>query len=214
MVYCNENIKTSSRENLLMHMNLLPRIIVCVLLVVMISACGGLRFSEVAPDIGNFHPEKICVFPVDAGAYMEVATTADTIIADAVSNQGFVSSVITPASLKERMNNNNSLEQAVTGYLAKLKAVHFSDPDMSRRIGAMCDVDSFLVVNVDFWNYTRHKDDKLAKAGFSMNLIEARTGKIVWTAKHYETKGYNWFKPDLDDLAEEVAEMMISHMPH
>jgi len=197
-----------------MYMRLLQRVIFFGVLLMMISACGGLRFSEVAPDIGDFHPGKICVFPVDTGAYTEVAAIADDIIAETAGDQGFISGVIAPASLKKRMDNDDSLKQTVTDYLAKLKAVHFSDPDMSRHIGEACDVDSLLVVGVDFWNYTRLKDDKLAKVGFSMALIEAQTGKIIWKAKHYETKGYNWFKPDLDDLAEEVADTMISRMPH
>jgi len=184
------------------------------LLFAMISACGGLRFSQVAPGIGNFHPEKICLFPVNAGAYTGVGNIANNLIADAVCEQGCFSSVISPWSMTKLMQNNDNLKHTVTGYLAKLKNVNFSDPDMSRYIGKTCDIDAFLVVDVDFWNYTTQGDDKLAKVGFSMDLIEAQTGEIMWKAKHYDTESYRWFKPDLTDLAEEVAEEMISHMPH
>jgi len=112
------------------------------------------------------------------------------------------------------MKNNDNLKHIATGYLEKLKKVNFSDPDMSRYIGEICNVDSLLVVDVDFWNYTTQGDNKLAKVGFSMNLIEAQTGRVMWKAKHYDTKSYKWIKPDLADLAEEVAEEMVSHMPH
>jgi len=197
-----------------MYMRLLKRTLLFALLFAMISACGGLRFSQVAPGIGDFHPEKICVFPVNTGAYTEVGNIADNLIAGAVSERGCFSGVISPGNMTKLMQNNDNLKHTAADYLAKLKKVNFSDPDMSRYIGKTCNADALLVVDVDFWNYTTRGDDKLAKVGFSMDLIEAQTGKIMWRAKHHDTKSYKWFKPDLADLAKEVAEEMISHMPH
>ena len=202
------------KEDLSMYMKLLRRTLSFALLFAMISACGGLRFSQVAPGIEDFHPEKICVFPVYTGAYTEEAETADNLIADAVRERGCFSGVISPVDVTKLMKNNDNLKHIATGYLEKLKKVNFSDPDMSRYIGEICNVDSLLVVDVDFWNYTTQGDNKLAKVGFSMNLIEAQTGRVMWKAKHYDTKSYKWIKPDLADLAEEVAEEMVSHMPH
>ena len=197
-----------------MYMRLSRRMLLFALLFAMISACGGLRFSHVAPGVGDFHPEKICVFPVNTGAYTEMGEMADNLIANAVRDRGHFSGVISPGSMTKLMENNDNLRHTATDYLAKLKKVSFSDPDMSRYIGKTCNADAFLVVDVDFWNYTTQGDDKIAKVGFSMELIEVQTGKIMWRAKHYDTTGYNWFKPDLADLAKEVAEEMVSHMPH
>ena len=197
-----------------MSMRLLKRTLLFALLFAMISACGGLRFSQVAPDIGDFHPEKVCVFPVNPGAYTEIGNIADNIIADAVSGRGCFSGGVSPGNMTKLMQGNDTLKDTVADYLAKLRKVNFSDPDMSRYIGKTCNVDAFLIVDVDFWNHTTQGNDKLAKVGFSMDLIEAQTGKIMWSAKHHNTKSYKWFKPDLADLAEDVAEDMISHMPH
>jgi hypothetical protein len=61
-------------------------------------------------------------------------------------------------------------------YTAKLKAVNFSDPDLSRRIGEICRVDAFLVVSLDYWNYTTEATDKVGKIGLSMKLISAAEG--------------------------------------
>ncbi|MBW2649452.1 MAG: hypothetical protein JRC66_00220 [Deltaproteobacteria bacterium] len=196
-----------------MYMRLLRRMLFFALLFAALSACGELRFSQVEPGIGDFHPEKICVFPVDTGAYAEVAELADNLIADAVSKRGFFSGVVSPEDAKKLMENDARLKSAVFDYLAKLKKVNFSDPDISSYIGKTCGIDAILVVDVDFWNYTTQGNDKIAKVGFSMELIEAQTGKIMWRAKHYDTTGYNWIKPDLADLAKEVAEEMVSHMP-
>lgn len=197
-----------------MYMRLLRRILFFALLFAALSACVELRFSQVEPDIGDFHPEKICVFPVDTGAYKEVAGVADSLIADAVSKKRCFSGVVSPEDVKKLMENDARLKSAVSDYLAKLKRVNFSDPDISRYIGKTCSVDAILVVGVDFWNYTTQGDDKLAKIGFNMELVEAQTGKIMWRAKHYDTKSYNWLKPDLADLAKKVAGDMISRMPH
>ncbi|MBW2557702.1 MAG: hypothetical protein JRD69_02500 [Deltaproteobacteria bacterium] len=195
-------------------MRLLRRTLLFALLFAMISACGELRFSQVEPGIGNFHPEKICVFPVATGAYTDVAEVADNLIANAVRKRGCFSSVISPGDMTKLTENDTRLKGAVSTYLAKLKKVNFSDTDMSRYIGKACNADAFLVVDVDSWNYTTQGNDKLAKVGFSMELVEAQTGKIMWRARHYDTTGYNWFKPDLSALAKEVAEKMVSHMPH
>ncbi|MBN2539623.1 MAG: hypothetical protein JXB09_06200 [Deltaproteobacteria bacterium] len=192
----------------------LRRALFFFLLFVALSACGDLRFSQVAPGMETFHPEKICVFPVEAGAYPEAAGVADKLIADAISDKGSFSVVVSPEDAKRLMENDAKLTSAVSNYVAKLKKVSFSDPDISTYIGKKCTVDTILVVDVDSWNYTTQGDDNIAKVGFSMELIEAQTGKIVWRAKHYDTKSYKWFKPDLVDLAKKVAEKMISRIPH
>jgi len=191
------------------------RIIVPAVLCVVLSACGELRFSRVAPGIDEFHPETICVLPVDAGVYGEEAgAVVDDLITDVVSGKGWFSTVVSPKRLAELMENDGRLKDAVADYLAKLKTVHFSDPDLSRYIATTCNADALLVVGVEFWNYTTQGDDKLAKAGFSMNLVAAQTGEIMWKANHCDTEEYRWFKPDLTAFARSVAKAMISHMPH
>jgi hypothetical protein len=191
------------------------KVIVVGLLCVILSACGELRFSRVAPGIGEFHPEKICVLPVDTGVYKkEAGGVADNLIADIVKGRGWFSSVVSPEEIAKLMESDGRLKNAVTGYLAKLKTVHFSDPDLSRYIGTALQVDALLVVDVNFWNYTTQGSDKLAKAGFSMDLVAAQTGEVMWKADHCDTKDYKWFKPDLVAFARSVAKEMISYMPH
>jgi len=190
-------------------------VIVMGLLCVMLSACGELRFSRVAPGIDEFHPERICVLPVDAGVYKEKAgDIADDLIVDIVKGKGWFSSVVSPEEMAKLAERDGRFKDAVTEYLAKLKTVHFSDPDMSRYIGAALNVDALLIVDVVFWNYTTQGSDKLVKAGFNMELVAAKTGEVMWKASHCDTEDYKWFKPDLAKFARGVANDMISHMPH
>ena len=186
-------------------------IIICV----MLSACGELRFSRVSPGIGEFHPEAICILPVDAGVYaQEAGGRADDLIFDIVKRKGWFSTIVSPKEVTELAERDDLLKDTIADYRAKLQVVHFSDPDLSRFIGKACNADAFLIVNVDFWNYTVQGDDKLAKAGFNMNLVAAQTGEIMGKANHFDTEKYKWFKPDLTAFARDVAAEMISQMPH
>ncbi len=185
-----------------------------VLLFVTLAACGEIRFSQVTPGTETFHPDTICVLPVETDAFPDAKGVVGPLIADAVGKKGYFSGVVSPKDTRKLMENDDKLAKAMSDYLEKLKKVSFSDSDISKYIGKRCDTDAILVVEVDFWNYTTRGEDKLAKVGFSMELIEAQTGKIMWRAKHYDTEGYKWFKPDLADLANKVADKMISRMPH
>ncbi|MBW2673942.1 MAG: hypothetical protein JRD89_11095 [Deltaproteobacteria bacterium] len=189
-------------------------VIVVGMLCVMLSACGELRFSRVAPGIDEFHPERICVLPVNAGVYTEEAgDIIDGLIVDIVKGKGWFSTVVSPEEVTKLAERDGRFKDAVTQYLAKLKMVHYSDPDMSRYIGTALNIDALLVVDVDFWNYTTQGSDKLAKAGFSMDLVAAQTGEVMWKASHCDTEDYKWFKPNLASFARGVAKEMISHMP-
>ncbi|TFH65373.1 MAG: hypothetical protein E4G90_06310, partial [Gemmatimonadales bacterium] len=86
------------------------KIIVVGLLSVMLSACGELRFSRVAPGIGEFHPEKICVLPVNAGVYKEEAGgIVGELIVDIVKRKGWFSTVVSPEELEKLMGNDGRL---------------------------------------------------------------------------------------------------------
>jgi len=185
-----------------------------ILIVIMLFGCGGIRYSQVAPDTEDFHPQKIGVLPVDVGPFEEARGVIDQIIAGVLVNKGWFSDVVVPDTVKNRMQSDDELRKTVSDYIAKLKTVNFSDPDLSRKIGKAYHIDAFLVVNVDFWNYTVEGDDKVAKVGIRLKLVEAGTGKIIWKAGHHVAKDYWFIKPDLSNVAEYLAKEMFGYMPH
>ncbi len=71
-----------------------------------------------------------------------------------------------------------------------------------------------LLVRVDYWNYTTENDKKMGKVSLSITMIEAKTGKTVWTAVHNRTSEYMIIKPDLPDVARGLIREMIDYMPH
>ena len=186
----------------------------CLIIVLTMAACGGLRYSRHAPDAQDFNCRSIGILPVDAGTYAESRGIADRTFADILLEKGCFTSVVTSETIQRKMTTDDELTKIVVDYLTKLKTVNFSDPDLAARIGAHFDIDAFLVVKVDFWNYTVEGDDKIAKVGFSMNLVDVETGEVVWEAGHHEGRDYWLIKPDLVDVAEDVAEAMINEMPH
>jgi len=183
--------------------------------IMIILACGGsLRYVERDPDLPDFHPRSIGVLPVDAGGYDEARGIVEELVSAALTNKDWFAAVLPAATLKARLQGDQVLQQAVNDYLAKLKTVNYSDPALSMKIGAALNMDAFLVVTVDSWSYAVENKEKMARAGLSMRLIDAQTGKTAWRAGHDVVKEYTFLKPELKDLAKNVVETMIGAMPH
>jgi len=92
--------------------------------------------------------------------------------------------------------------------------VNYSDPGLSKKIGETLSIQAFLIVTVDAWSYTVENREKVARAGLSMKLVEAETGRIAWQAGHDVMKEYSFLKPELKDLGRSVINVMIAAMPH
>jgi len=188
---------------------------VLVFWVLALAACGGtLRYSQTAPEAKNFHPGKITVLPVEAGIYPEAGGVVDPIVAAVLADRGWFSQVVSPEGVRKALASSEDLKKVLTEYTQKFQTVSFSDPDLSKKIGEGLSVDAFLIVQVDYWNYAVENDNKVAKAGLTMKLVEAATGKIIWKASHDEAREYKFFKPAIPDVARSVAKDMISCMPH
>jgi hypothetical protein len=187
---------------------------VLAVLLLSIPSCGGLRYSEASPDAKDFHPRRIAVLPAEATAFPEAKGAIDRLVAELLIERRWFSSVVGGETFGHRLEADAELRQATTEYVAKLNKVSFSDPALSSRIGVLIDAEALLLVRVDYWNYTTEKDTKIGKVGLSITLIEAKTGKTVWTAIHHRISDYMIIKPDLPDVARDLIREMIGYMPH
>jgi hypothetical protein len=195
-------------------MNIAARYCMVFLSLFIISACGGLRYSQVAPEAKYFHPRKVAILPADVGPYEEARGNVEQIFAGVLVDRKWFSDVVDAATVANQIQNHEEYRRTVLEYLVKLKTINISDNGLSRRIGEKSQVDAFFVITVDFWNYTRENDRKLGKVGLGIKMIEASTGKIMWKAGHYETESYMLIKPDLADVAKDLIKMMVGEMPH
>lgn len=184
------------------------------LLILTLLGCGGLRYSQVAPEAQDFHPKSIGVLPVDVGTYEEARGVIDQVIAGVLVETQWFTDVVAADTINNQLQSNEEFRRNYLDYLSKLKTVNFSDPELSRKIGDASKIDAFLIINVDYWNYTKENDDKVGKVGIGLKMVEASTGKIMWKAGHHESESYMLIKPKLPNVAKDLFKMMIKEMPH
>jgi len=190
--------------------------VICGLVICILSAigCGSLRFSQLAPEAKDFHPQKVAVFPVDVGNYEEARGVVEKIVAGVLIEKKWFADVTDTENLNRQITANEELRKTIREYLAKLNTLDFSDPDLSRKIGELAKIDAFLLVSVDEWNYAVEKDKRVAKVSLTMKFYEASTGKRMWKAGHNITESYMLIKTDLSKVARDVAHDMVKEMPH
>ena len=187
---------------------------VIAILLLGLLGCGGLRYSQVAPEAKDFHPQRIAVLPADTTAFPEAKASIDRVFAEVLAERKWFTDIVGGEEIGRRLETDTEFRQTVTEYLAKLGNVSYSDPELSGRIGALTRSEALLLVRVDYWNYTTEDDTKVGKVGISITMIEAKTGKTIWRAVHNRASDYMIIKPDLPDVARSLIREMIGHMPH
>lgn len=185
-----------------------------MLLIVSFIGCGGLRYSWIDSEANKYIPKRIGVFPVDVGIFEEARGVIDQVISGVLVEKQWFEDVVAADTISTQLQVNEELRKIYLEYTTKLKAVNYSDPELSKKIGAISKIDTFLLVNVDYWIYTRENDKKVAKVGFGIKMIDASSGKILWKAGHHEAEDYILIKPKLLDVAKDVFKKMIKEMPH
>ena len=183
-----------------------------MLLILMLGGCGGIRFSQIAPEAEGFHPQTLALLALDVVGVEESREALDRIIAGELSDERQFKSFLSYQMMQRLLQENEPLRKITTAYLAKLKAVNFSDSDLSNKIGELAGVDAFLLINVDYWYYTQEADKNVAKVGLSMKLINAATGVVIWKAGHDLAEKYVIMKPELRSVARDVVRQMLRAM--
>ena len=184
------------------------------LLFLAILGCGELRYLWVSPDARDFHPRRVAILPADTTAFAAAKGDIDRIFTEVLSERKWFANVVGGEAIARRMESDETFRQVVRDYLAKLANVSFSDPAMSKRLGEMAGVDAFILVRVDYWNYTTEDDEKVGKVSLNVTLVDAETGKTIWTAGHHRTSGARIIKPELPSVARDLIREMVGYMPH
>ena len=187
-----------------------------VFFVSLMVACSGLNFSQLAPEAIDFHPQRIAVFPIEVWNHKEYDSRAvvEQIVAGLLIRKKMFTNVTDVENLQKEVLANEELRKAKDVYISKLRQLAFSDPDLSRKIGKLIEVDAFLFLSVDEWKYTAQGDKKMAQVKLSMEMYDIATGKLMWKASHAVTNDFVLIKPELTDIARDVVDKMIYYMPH
>ena len=188
--------------------------LILLIAVCCLMACSGLRFSHLDPAAKDFHPKRIAIFPIDAGTYEESRADMEQIVPGVLADKKWFSEITDTASLNRQLIANEELRKAMTDYMSKFQTLNFSDSTLSKKIGELTKTDAFMLVSVDYWNYTVEKDKKLAKVSIGIKLIDVESGKVMWKAGHQLSESYMLFKPELSKVARDVVKEMAGEMPH
>jgi len=190
------------------------RVILAVWVVWLIAGCGGLRLVQTADEAKDFHPKTIGVLPADVGIYKDAAGKIDGIITDVLVRTKWFQAVVGGEDIRKQIEANPELKKSVDVYLAKLRELNFSDPELCKVISELCGIEAILIPTVDVWEYTMLGGDKIARVGISMKLVDTKTGKIMWRAGHLVSEEYRFLKPELTSMGRSMVRKMIDRMPH
>jgi len=182
-------------------------------LALFIAGCGGLQEVWEGPGAKVFHPQAIAVLPPMASQYDSAREDIQDVLSGALNKVASVERVVSPESVTDIFQGSKEAFDSLVFYFSRLEMTGQSDKDSAIRLGKALNVDSFIVVRVNSWEYVRKEGDNVGRVGLSLRLVDATTGTTVWKARHERSASYMFFRPNLKDVAKELAREMISYMP-
>jgi hypothetical protein len=187
--------------------------VVLVGLVLLLSGCGGLQEVWEGPGARVFRPQSIAVLPPMASQYDSAREDIQEVLAVSLHRQGRIERVVTPENVTDIFQASKEAFDSLVFYFSRLEMTGQSDKDSAIKLGQSLNVDSFLVVRVNSWEYVRKEGDNVGRVGLSLRLIDATSGTTVWKARHERSDSYMFIKPSLKQIAKDLADEMIKYMP-
>ena len=179
----------------------------------LLAGCGGLQEVWEGPGAKIFHPQAIAVLPPMSSQYDSAREDIQEVLAIALRRMGHIERVMPPESVTDIFQGSREAFDSLVFYFSRLEMTGQSDKESAITLGKALNVDSFLVVRVNSWEYIRKEGDNVGRVGLSVRLIDATTGTTVWKARHERSSSYMFFRPNLKDIAKELALEMTSYMP-
>jgi len=187
--------------------------ITLALLLLVSAACGGLQEVWEGPAAGVFRPQAIAVLPPMASQYDSAREDIQDVLSRALANVAKIERVVSPENVTDVFQASKEAFDSLVFYFSRLEVTGQSDKDAAIKLGKALNVDSFLVVRVNSWEYVRKNDDNVGRVGMSLRLVDATTGTTIWKARHEKSSSYLFFRPNLKEIAKELAAEMVEYMP-
>ena len=182
-------------------------------LTLFIAGCGGLQEVWEGPGARMFRPQAIAVLPPMASQYDSAREDIQEVLSGALNKTASIEHVVSPENVTDIFQASKEAFDALVFYFSRLEMTGQSDKDSAMKLGKALNVDSFLVVRVNSWEYMRKEGDNVGRVGLSLRLVDATTGTTVWKARHEQSESYMFSRPNLKDIAKELAAEMIKSMP-
>ncbi|MCK7467271.1 MAG: hypothetical protein MZU91_03360 [Desulfosudis oleivorans] len=89
----------------------------CILMIFILAtiACSGLRFSQLAPEAKDFHPQKIAVFPVEmlnSEGTKGSREVVEQIVAGSLAEKKWFANIMDTESLNKQIRDNRRIKQS------------------------------------------------------------------------------------------------------
>ena len=183
------------------------------LIPLLVAGCGGLQEVWEGPGAKMFRPQAIAVLPPMASQYDNAREDIQEVLSASLNKGGHIERVMSPENVTDIFQASKEAFDALVFYFSRLEMTGQSDKDSAVKLGKALNVDSFLVVRVNSWEYMRKEGDNVGRVGLSLRLVDATTGTTVWKARHEKSSSYMFYRPNLKDIAKELATEMIQAMP-
>ena len=191
----------------------LRRALVLCMLLLIVAGCGGLQEVWEGPGARMFRPQAIAVLPPMASQYDNAREDIQDVLSAALNRTANIERVVSPENVTDIFQASKEAFDALVFYFSRLEMTGQSDKDSAVKLGKALNVDSFLVVRVNSWEYMRKEGDNVGRVGLSLRLVDATTGTTVWKARHEKSSSYMFYRPNLKDIAKDLAAEMIASMP-
>ena len=182
------------------------------LLPLLVVGCGGLQEVWEGPGAKMFRPQAIAVLPPMASQYDNAREDIQEVLSGALNRTANIERVVSPENVTDIFQASKEAFDALVFYFSRLEMTGQSDKDSAVKLGKALNVDSFLVVRVNSWEYMRKEGDNVGRVGLSLRLVDATTGTTVWKARHERSSSYMFYRPNLKDIAKELEAEMIRDM--
>jgi hypothetical protein len=183
------------------------------LLFLISTGCGGLQEVWEGPGAPLFRPQAIAVLPPMASQYDSAREDIQDVLSSALANVAKIERVVSPQNVTDIFQASKEAFDSLVFYFSRLEVTGQSDKEAAIKLGKALNVDSFLVVRVNSWEYVRKEGDNVGKVGLSLRLVDATTGTTIWKARHEKSSSYMFFRPNLKNIAKELAAEMVEYMP-
>jgi hypothetical protein len=148
-----------------------------------------------------------------ASQYDSAREDIQEVLSGALNKVANIERVVSPENVTDIFQGSKEAFDALVFYFSRLEMTGQSDKDSAMKLGKALNVDSFIVVRVNSWEYMRKEGDNVGRVGLSLRLVDATTGTTVWKARHERSSSYMFKRPNLKDIAKELAAEMIKSMP-
>jgi hypothetical protein len=200
-------------ENMFVLHHLRRSLALFLLLPLLVVGCGGLQEVWEGPGAKVFRPQAIAVLPPMASQYDSAREDIQDVLSGTLTKVSTIERVVSPETVTDVFQASKEAFDSLVFYFSRLEMTGHSDKEAAIKLGKALNVDSFLVVRVNSWEYARKEGDNVGRVGLSLRLIDATTGTTVWKARHEKSSSYMFYRPNLKDVAKDLAAEMIAAMP-